>query len=157
MNSECIISLVFKLSTLTLVSICQHVSSLLFAGRQKKAGVPLDLFTVSFCLWPFGIWKLVPFFYILSLRFLFAWHQRAKCSLLTVVTRQQIQSCTLPSAPECHIRVRCRLSWDSFSGINWPVFNTAGDRKWENKEFGSSCRGILSKPFTCSSLSWLWC
>lgn len=59
------------------------------------------------------------------------------------MARQQIQRWTLLSAPECHIRVRHRLSWDSLSEINWPVFNTAGtamNRKWGNKEFGSSCK-----------------
>lgn len=63
--------------------------------------------------------------------------------LFFLVARQQIQRWTLLSAPECHIRVRRRLSWDSLSEFNWPVFSTAGtamNRKWGNKEFGSSCK-----------------
>lgn len=86
MNNEWIISLAFRLGALLSPYVSMyHLCSL------HAAGVPPDLFTVSFHLWPFGIWKTIctppSFFKILSLRFLFARPQRAKRS---VVARQQI-------------------------------------------------------------------
>lgn len=139
MNNEWIIPLAFKLSVLLSPYVSMYHLCSLQAG-EKCSWCPSRPFYCIFHLWPYGIWKAIHtltltlfyiyiyiYIYILFLHFLFAWPQGENSSLLTLVARQQIQSCTLPSAPECHVRVRYRLSWDSLSGINWPVFSTAGN------------------------------